>query len=194
MKIAVVSDTYTPDINGVANSLGFLVKGLREIGHEVEVIRAGLDGEDWTHGVRFWHLPGYWEIRVGLVSSRYLRRRWESGWCPEIVYIAIETPLGLAAMRAAKRLNIPMIGGFHTNFQKYLEDYGFRWLGRIVGRYQKWFHLQMAGTLVPSPCMQGKLNDEGYHRVDILGRGVNCSLFQPGKRSQNLRDQWGAST
>jgi len=187
--IEVVTDTYAPDINGVAFSLAKLCHGLRARGHRVEVIRPGRGGEG-EFPVPWWPLPGYWEIRVGAPLPGQLRRRWKKNR-PDIIYVAIETPLGFTAMRTARKLGIPVIGGFHTNFREYLDQYGMKGFARRVWSYQKWFHGQLARTLVPSPDARRRLMDAGFENVVVLGRGVDTGRFHPGRRDPALRREWG---
>ena len=190
--IEVVTDTYVPDVNGVALSLGRLCAGLRECGHRVEIIRSGKSNGESGATVLSWPLPGYWEIKVGAPWPGELRRRWQKNR-PDIVYVAIETPLGVSAVAAARRLGIPVVGGFHTNFCEYLQKYGADWVGKQVWRYQKWFHARLARTLVPSPDARDKLVRAGFSKVSVLGRGVATDLFTPARRSAALREEFGAS-
>ncbi len=191
LHIEVVTDTYVPDINGVAISLGRLCAGLRQRGHRVEIVRSGRAAGDFETSVMSWPLPGYWEIKVGAPWPGELRRRWRKDR-PDVVYVAIETPLGFSAVAAALRLGIPVVGGFHTNFNEYLQTYGVNWVGKQVWRYQKWFHDRLARTLVPSPDARDKLVRAGFCKVAVLGRGVDTDLFTPAKRSEALRREIGA--
>ena len=191
LRIEVVTDTFTPDINGVAISLGKLCAGLRQRGHQVEIVRSGRAASKFETSVLSWPLPGYWEIKVGAPWPGELRRRWQK--CrPDVVYVAIETPLGFSAVTTARRLGIPVIGGYHTNFCEYLHKYGLSWVGRQVWRYQKWFHSLLARTLVPSPDAHDKLMRAGFSRISVLGRGVDTDLFTPDRRSDKLRCDYGA--
>lgn len=189
--IEVVTDTYVPDVNGVANSLGRLCTGLRKRGHRVEIIRSGKAHGPGESTVFSWPLPGYWEVKVGAPWPGELRRRWQKNR-PDVIYVAIETPLGFSAVAAARRLGIPVVGGFHTNFREYLQKYGADFVGRQVWRYQKWFHDRLARTLVPSPDARDKLLQAGFSKVGVLGRGVDTALFNPAKRSDALREKFGA--
>lgn len=191
MRIGIVTDTYVPDINGVANTLGRFCEGLVERGHEVEVIRSGKAITDRETSVLSWPLPGYWEIKVGAPLPGQLCRRWKKDR-PDALYVAIETPLGFSAVRAAKKLGIPVVGGFHTNFHQYLDRYGVGWVGDMVWAYQKWFHRRMRATLVPSPDTRDALTREGFENLKVVGRGVDTELFRPTRRSQAFRDSAGA--
>ena len=190
LYIEVVTDTFVPDINGVAISLGRFCTGLRERGHRVEILRSGRAAGDFETSVFSWPLPGYWEIKVGAPWPGELRRRWQRDR-PDVVYVAIETPLGFSAVAAARRLGIPVVGGFHTNFCEYLQTYGVNWVGRQVWRYQKWYHDRLARTVVPSPDTRDKLVRAGFSNVAVIGRGVDTDLFTPAKRSEALRREIG---
>jgi glycosyltransferase involved in cell wall biosynthesis len=190
LRIEVVTDTFPPDINGVAMTLGRLCDGLRKSGHHVEVIRPGPSRKGYV-GLPWWPLPGYWEIRVGAPWPGQLLRRWKKHR-PDACYIAIESPLGFAAMRAANKLGIPAIGGFHTHFRQYLHRYGLPNIAEKVWSYQKWFHSKLALTLAPSPEARELLSSSGFANVAVLGRGVDCQLFHPSKRDDELRRSWGA--
>lgn len=188
--IEVVTDTYVPDINGVSFSLGRLCDGLRGRGHRVEIIRSGRSNGEHETTVLSWPLPGYWEIKVGAPWPGELRRRWRRNR-PDVIYVAIETPLGFSAVAAARKLGIPVVGGFHTNFREYLRNYRADWVGDQVWRYQKWFHGRLHRTLVPSPDAREKLVSAGFSNVSVLGRGVDTDLFSPVRRSEKLRSEYG---
>jgi glycosyltransferase involved in cell wall biosynthesis len=192
LRIEVVTDTYVPDINGVSFSLGHLCTGLRARGHQVEIIRSGRSHGGHESTVFSWPLPGYWEIKVGAPWPGELLRRWRKHR-PDVIYVAIETPLGFSAVAAARKLGIPVVGGFHTNFSEYLANYGVGWIGKQVWRYQKWFHERLARTLVPSPDARDKLVRSGFSKVSVLGRGVDTDLFNPQRRSRELRRSYGAA-
>ena len=191
MKIEMVTDTYAPDVNGVAMTLGRLAEGLRRRGHRVHVIHtaeAASPSESRAAAVR---LPGYKEVRVGLPKPFELRARWQRRR-PDVVYVATESPLGVSALKAAKALGIPVAAGFHTNFQDYMEHYRMGLLQPVAMAYLKRFHLRADCTLVPSSDIAGRLCEEGFENVQLLGRGVDVELFAPEKRCANLRGRWGA--
>ena len=191
LRVEVVTDTFVPDINGVALSLGRIAIGLRDLGHDVSIIRSGHPRGPCETGVPSWPLPGYWEIRVGAPWPGWFGRRWRAKK-PDVVYVAIESPLGWSAAAAARRLGIPVIGGYHTNFRQYLHRYGIGWFGESVWRYQKWFHNRLARTLAPSPESRDMLAAAGFAKAAVLGRGVDADLYQPSRRSPELRAEWGA--
>lgn len=196
LRITLVSETFPPEINGVANTLGRLSEGLRLRGHQVEVIRprqpsdSAAGPDDSLLLCRGWPLPGYPGLQWGEVSMHKLWRRWRRQR-PDVLYIATEGPLGLSALRAARRLGIAVVSGFHTNFPQYSGQYGLGLLARLLTHYLRWFHRRTAITLVPSASQRLELERRGFERLGLMARGVDASLFNPARRSQALREQWG---
>lgn len=196
LRITLVSETYPPEINGVANTLGWLSDGLRQRGHRVEIIRPRQAADTSTReGTDLllctgWGLPGYPGLQWGGVSMHKLWRRWRRQR-PDVLYIATEGPLGLSALRAARRLGIAVLSGFHTNFSQYSGLYGLGPLARLLTHYLRWFHRRTAATLVPSISQYLELERRGFERLALMARGVDACLFNPARRNQALREQWG---
>lgn len=196
LRIALISETFPPEINGVANTLGRLAAGLLRLGHQIQVVRPRQQCDGGRHSdaelvlTRGWPLPGYPGLQWGQSCLHKLLRHWK-GLRPDVLYIATEGPLGLAALRAARRLRIPVISGFHTNFQQYSAHYGFGPLMRLVTLYLRWFHNRTQQTLVPSASQSLELQRRGFERLAQLSRGVDSQLFQPGRRDDALRREWG---
>ncbi|MEO5713669.1 MAG: glycosyltransferase [Luteolibacter sp.] len=191
MKIDIVTDTFAPDVNGVAMTLGRLCDGMKRRGHRVHVIHTGefaKQGETVSASVA---LPGYKEVRVGLPEPFKLRARWLKKR-PDAIYVATESPLGKSALKAANALGIPVATGFHTNFHQYMEQYRLGGLQPVAMAYLKKFHQRADCTLTPSRDVMDRLLAEGFEKVHLLGRGVDTELYSPGKRSENLRSGWGA--
>ena len=196
LHIALVTETFAPEINGVANTLGHLCDGLRARNHRVQLIRPrqSADGNQRSSDdlmlCRGWPLPGYPGLQWGLTSTHRLTRR----WCqhpPDVVYIATEGPLGLCALRVARRLGITAVTGFHTNFQQYLRQHGLTLFTRALTHYLRGFHNRSAMTLVPSASQRVELERRHFERLELLPRGVDSQLFSPAKRQNALRQSWG---
>ncbi|PSS58270.1 glycosyltransferase family 1 protein [Pseudomonas sp. BBP2017] len=196
LHVTLISETFPPEINGVANTLGRLSEGLLQRGHRVELVRprqAGdpLGAEDERQLLcRGWPLPGYPGLQWGQVSMHKLIRRWRRQR-PDVLYIATEGPLGLSALRAARRLGIAVVSGFHTNFHQYSSEYGLGLLARLLTHYLRWFHRRTQTTLVPSISQHLELERRGFDNLTLMARGVDSQLFNPGRRNQALREQWG---
>lgn len=200
MKIALVTETYPPEINGVAMTLSHLVEGLALRGHRVAVIRPrqgrgdaartdGLHAELLTPGVP---IPGYPQLRAGLPMRGLLLRAWRADR-PDIVHIATEGPLGYAALSAAGRLGLPLASSFHTNFHSYSRHYGFGFLTRPALAYLRHFHNRTRITLSPTVELNDELTRSGFHGMRLLSRGVNTDVFTPSLRDETLRRSWGAA-
>lgn len=194
LHITLVTETFAPEINGVASTLEYLCEGLRRRGHRVDVVRprqaqdTGLTDDLML--CRGWPIPGYPGLQWGESSRRRLVRLWRSRR-PDVVYVATPGPLGLSALRAARLLGIAVVSGFHTNFQQYAAQSGLGLLTRVVTHYLRWFHNRTQMTLVPSHGQRLELQRRGFERLQLLARGVDAQLFHPARRSAELRQRWG---
>ncbi|MBI5786030.1 MAG: glycosyltransferase family 1 protein [Rhodocyclales bacterium] len=195
LHVALVTETYPPEVNGVALTLARLVGGLRERGHRVDLVRPRQSQDEQGGTDEFLipglPIPGYPGLRFGLPAHRKLRDRW-SLERPDIVHVATEGPLGAAAVGAARALGLPVSSGFHTNFRAYSRHYRLGWLRSLVGGHLRRFHNRTDLTLAPTANLVQELRAEGYRRVDVLARGVDTRLFNPDRRSEALRQSWGA--
>lgn len=197
MRIAIVTETWPPEINGVALTVQALALGLVAQGHAVELVRprqerdvaapAGPLEQVLTRGVG---LPRYPGLRVGLPARHSLRRRWRR-LRPDALYVATEGPLGLTALGAARRLGIPAVSGFHTRFDDFARHYGLGFLTPLVFAYLRRFHNRAQATLVPTRELATFLQANGVHDVCVLPRGVDARLFDPARRDGALRAHWG---
>ena len=195
LRVAMVTETYPPEVNGVARTVGLMADGLRARGHQVRLVRPRQNGHDHAGAgdllARGLAIPRYPQLKMGLPAGSTLSRAW-SQERPDVVHIATEGPLGWSALAAAQKLAIPVATDFHTNFQTYSRHYGFAWLARPVMAYLRNFHNRAQCTMVPTAEMAEQLGAAGYRDLRIVGRGVNPEVFSPQRRSQMLRARWGA--
>ena len=194
MRIAYVTETYPPELNGVSLTVERTVNHLRHRDHEVELIRPRQGAEaplDSAQELRTLGcpIPMYPDLRLGLAASGTLKGRFERTQ-PQLVHVATEGPLGWAALRAAQALGLPVSSDFRTNFHQYSRYYGFGWLSPVVQDYLRRFHNQTQRTFVPTRAMRSELAGSGFERLEVVGRGVDTDLFTPAKRSAQLRAQW----
>ena len=200
LHIAVVTETYPPEVNGVAMTLGRMVQGLLARGHRISLTRPRQGAQDvadsgmqlTTTLVRGLPIPGYAGLRFGLPATRLLRRQWRAER-PDVVQVVTEGPLGASAIAAARELGIPVISEFHTNFHAYSRHYGFGWLEGLVSAHLRRLHNRSQMTLVPSHQLGIDLMRRGYRGVRVVARGVDTALFNPARRSEALRASWGAA-
>ena len=197
LRIAVVTETYAPEVNGVALSAARFVEGLRRREHEVQLVRprqdqdrgdrAGTRKDILTHGVP---IPNYPGLRMGLPATRALVRLWSRNR-PDVVHVLTEGPLGWSAVSAARKLKLPVISDFRTNFHSYSRHYGMGWLGQPILAYLRKFHNRTLCTLVPTEAMRVELAARGFRDLRVVARGVDTVLFDPARRSDALRASWG---
>ena len=200
LQIAVVTETYLPEINGVAMTLGHFVAGLHRRAHEVQLVRPRQDSADRpNNGERFHEvlkrgipIPPYPSLKMGLPAKRALARLW-SVKRPDLVHIVTEGPLGWSALQAALRLKLPVCSDFHTDFHAYSRHYGMGWLKKPIAAYLRNFHDRTQCTMVPTEAMRDELSDLGYRDLKVVARGVDTQLFAPARRSETLRESWGAA-
>jgi glycosyltransferase involved in cell wall biosynthesis len=198
LRISVVTETYPPEVNGVARTVGLMVEALCERGHDVELVRprqrterarssGALLREQLVPG---FPIPFYRHLQIGVAPPRLLHKAWTE-WRPDVVQVVTEGPLGWAAVSAARRLGIPICSDFHTNFHSYSRHYGLGVFASIVSRYLRILHNRTECTLVPTAEMQAGLTALGFARAKVVGRGVDSWLFSPARRSERLRSTWG---
>ena len=190
MRIDIITDTFAPDINGVAMTLGRLSAGLIASGHRVTVICSG-DQSTSSTSIAAIPLPGYKEVRIGMPGPFKLRKRWLKKR-PDVIYVATESPLGVSAVSVASGLGIPVTTGFHTNFHEYMEQYKLKALQPAAMSYLRHIHSRAHATMAPSQEVVDMLQREGIKHAHLLGRGVDTQLFSPTRRDPSLRASWGA--
>ncbi len=205
LRIAVVTETYPPEVNGVARTIAKMVEGALQRGDTVSLVRprqasdvnvAARLGSDARHTgfsellVRGFPIPRYPGMQFGVPAIGRLKSHWRENR-PDVVQVVTEGPLGWAAVSAARALDIPVVSEYHTNFQSYSGHYGLGLLQRLISSYMRHLHNRSTCTLVPTSALAKQLQYEGYRRVQVVSRGVDTAIFAPGLRSEELRRQWG---
>src|SRR5574343_104831 len=200
LHLAIVSETWAPEVNGVDMTLGHLVAGLREAGHRVQVVRPRQAGEAASDsrgekpdelclpGLPF---PGYASLRLGLPAPRRLLAEWRHRR-PDWVHVVTEGPLGWSALWAARRLGIPVSSSFHTYFDRYCRHYRLTCLAPLLQRYLLSLHRRTALTFVPTAAVAEELATRGIQGIEVMGRGCDTAQFHPACRDETLRTHWGA--
>ena len=198
LRIAFVTETYPPEVNGVSMTVARVVDGLRARRHRVQLVRLRQNTDTWSHTdlgdevlMRGWPIPRYPDLKMGLPQTGVLFDLWSANR-PDLVHIATEGPLGWSALRAARRLGVPVSSDFRTNFHAYAQHYGISLLKRPVLAYLRYFHGRTACTMVPTESLRRELTEQGFRDLSVVARGVDTVRFNPAKRSADLRRQWGA--
>jgi len=194
MHYAIVTETWPPEVNGVALTVRSLEQGLRSRGHRVSLVRprqhAGQSAQIDETLVAGAGLPRYPGLKFGLPAMHRLLRLWRDTR-PDAIYVATEGPLGWSALRAARRLGIPAATGFHTRFDTYMRDYGVAFMQPVALRWMRHFHNSADCTLVPTRELQTFLHAQKFDNVVLLPRAVDTAFFDPARRDPALRAKWG---
>jgi len=199
MHIAMVTETYPPEVNGVARTVALMADGLRALGHSIQLVRPKQGEADTPQQAAGYEellcrgipIPRYAQLKMGLPAGRALDAAWRAHR-PDLVHVATEGPLGWSALGVARKLGLPVASDFHTNFHAYSRHYGVAWLSRPIAAVLRRFHNRCDCTLVPTDEMAEDLARLGFERLRVVGRGVNAQVFSPARRRPALRAQWGA--
>ncbi len=172
MRIALITDAWAPQINGVARTLNETVARLRADGHAVRVIA--------PHHFRALALPGEPDIRLAFCAGRPLGRLIDS-FAPDVLHVATEGPLGWAARRHARQRGLPLTSAVHTRFPDYLRARaGIP--AALTQSVLRRFHAAARRVLVPTPSLLAELQDAGFGNLALWPRGVDAARFRPGPR------------
>ncbi len=195
MRIAYVTETYPPEVNGVALTVARTVSWLRQRGHGVDLIRphqaheaAGAEASEWrTAGCP---LPMYADLRFGFATAGALRRRFDARGI-DLVHVATPGPLGWQALRAARARGLPVTSDFRTNFHQYCHYYHLGFVAPLALRVLRRLHNATDRTFVPTRALESELRESGFERLAVVGRGVDTARFAAAHRSRELRHDWG---
>jgi glycosyltransferase involved in cell wall biosynthesis len=194
MRIAIFSDTYTPEINGVARTLNRFIENLEKKGIEYRLFvpesRVSLPTVPQIE--RFMSLPlvFYSECRLALPNPTRIKETLDK-FNPTIIHITTPFNLGLFGLHYGKHNNIPMVASYHTHFDQYLDCYNLSFLKKWVWKYLQWFHQPFEKVYAPSESTKEKLLLKKIHsQIEIWGRGVDHILFSPTKRTNNIREKY----
>ena len=188
-----MTETFAPEINGVAMTLGRLVDGLIDRGFRVRVFRPRqapdqgprVNGHYTEHLLAGMPIPMYRDMHFGFPAGRRLRRCWRE--CrPDAVYVATEGPLGWSAVNTARQLHIPSLSGFHTNFHTYSRHYRLSLLEPLILAYLRALHRRTTCTLVPTGTLAAQLRERDFGCVEVLPRGVDTRLNRRVPRCRHI--------
>jgi len=196
MRVAIVTESFLPQVNGVTNSVLRVLEFLAQEGHQALVIAPESEGgpsEYAGHRVkRVPALPLQSLLPIGLpvaVPTRKLEYLID-GFAPDLLHLASPFALGAYSSRIARRLSIPTLSVYQTDLAGFAKHYGFtaahNTLRKIVGK----IHTNTSRTLAPSTAACADLRECGVENVHLWRRGVNTELFHPSKRSAQLRHSW----
>lgn len=193
MKIAIFTDTFPPDVNGVARILSHYTEYLEEKGIEYIVFAPNNKSSEpfSSHINRFMSFPFflYPECRLALPNFFKIKAKLKS-FQPDIIHIVTPFNIGICGLRFAKKYQVPVVGSYHTNFDQYLSYYDLQFLSKFFWKYMRWFYRHLQMTFVPSRNTLEQLRKMGFTRMDIWGSGVDCNLFHPNYNREILRKKY----
>jgi glycosyltransferase involved in cell wall biosynthesis len=175
MRIAIITDAWAPQVNGVVNTLKATRKCLRGKGHAVLMVT--------PENMRTFSCPTYPEIRLAYKPYDRIAAALD-GFDPDCIHIATEGPMGLAARRYCLNRGFDFTTAYHTRFPEYLHA-RLRLPLALTYRWLRWFHGPSKAVMVPTPRMQDTLELRGFRNVVPWSRGVDIDRFKPGPRDES---------
>ncbi|MEO7350639.1 MAG: glycosyltransferase family 1 protein [Marmoricola sp.] len=191
MRVAIVTESFLPHVNGVTNTVRHVAEHLLETGHEVLIIAPGPGPT--SHGrarvvrVRSLPLPGYRSFSLGLPDAAVERRIAE--FAPDVVHLASPIMLGAVGLRAARKLGIPTVAVYQTDIGAFARQYGVRALP-VIEKWVARIHRRSSRTLVPSTSSHAQLAALGVPNLHVWRRGVSLDLFGPRHRSEQVHHRF----
>ncbi|MFD2610979.1 glycosyltransferase family 4 protein [Paenibacillus gansuensis] len=184
MRIALFTDTFLPDVNGVAKTLGRWVKYLESRGIACKVFAPESPQNARTADVamveRFYSIPFllYPECRMAIPNPISLKHALKQ-FNPTFIHVATPFNLGLHGLHYAKKHRIPLAASYHTHFDQYLAYYKLQWMETVLWKYMLWFHQECRKIYVPSQTALTHLQSKGMKRLEVWGRGLDLTKFYP---------------
>lgn len=182
MRVAIVTESFPPVFNGVANSVVRVLETLKAEGHEAIVIAPTTPGK-YFNGFRTYRVPSLplFQFQLGLPNP--LVSKILDDFKPDVVHAASPVLLGAQAVAWADRNQVPAVAIFQTDIAAYTERYGFKLLRPLVDRAMANFHAGATINLAPTTEVRDYLIRLGLSNVDVWGRGVDLELFHPHRKN-----------
>lgn len=195
MRIVYFTDTYYPEVNGVANTLSRLHQYLDRNGIEHLFFApeyADEAAEKEIYRFRGFQIPFSPNSRLAVMMPFHaVIKKKVLEYKPDLIHIVTEFTMGQEGLRIAKETGIPVVMSYHTNIEQYLEFFHAKFLEKPIRNYFKRFHDYAKLNLCPSMQTFRQLAAQGYSNLDIWSRGVDTSLYSPDKRSGMWRKHFG---
>ncbi len=192
MKVAIFTDTYLPQINGVTKTLGRFVEYMEKNNIDYRVF-APVDGNKEYNDkiIRFFSFRFflYPECRVSLPNYFAMSKQLRN-FNPDIIHIVTPFNIGLCGLKYAKDYNVPLVSSYHTNIPEYLEYFNLKFLSNVSWDFFRWFHAHCQKNYCPSKVTMELLESKGINNLEIWGRGINTNKFTSKNRSQDFRKKY----
>ncbi|MBD0379847.1 glycosyltransferase family 4 protein [Paenibacillus sedimenti] len=195
MRVALFTDTFLPDVNGVAKTLGRWTRFLESKGAECKVFAPTSMTEsdhDPFRVERFYSIPFllYPECRLAIPNPLHIRKSLHA-FEPTIIHCATPFNLGLFGLYYARKHGTPFVASYHTHFDQYLSHYKIPWVEPTLWKYMQWFHQSCRKVYVPSVSTRQHLEAKGLRNLEIWSRGVDAERFHPDVNRQQVLASYG---
>ncbi|WP_040205163.1 glycosyltransferase family 4 protein [Neobacillus jeddahensis] len=195
MRIAIFTDTFYPDVNGVANTLKRLTQYLETQNIAFKIFAPEVPFQEYIseHIYRLKSLSFflYPECRLAFPNLSELKEELQR-FAPDLIHVATPFNIGLCGVYFSKKLTIPLVGSYHTNFDHYLQYYHLTFLSTIHWKYMHWFHRTCKKIFVPSPTTLQLLKQHGFTNLSLWPRGIDCQQFHPDYDQKAIKSQYGS--
>ncbi|RYD06132.1 hypothetical protein N752_06275 [Desulforamulus aquiferis] len=194
MRIAIFTDTFLPQINGVARTIGRLADTLTRNNIPCVVITP----ETKFQGQRNYELlvspglslPFYPECLLSIPNYTETFQKLNS-FKPDLIHVATEFSMGICGLKYASTTGLPIVSSYHTNFPQYLSYYKLEIIAILAWKYLRWFHNMCLKSYCPSKSTLKLLKQQGIKNLEIWGRGVDTELYNPAKFDFSFRKRFG---
>ncbi|MFC0562054.1 glycosyltransferase family 4 protein [Halalkalibacter alkalisediminis] len=194
VRVAIFTDTYAPEINGVAKTLERLTRYLAKNQMEFRVFAP--ETKATVPGVRqierFASIPFflYPQCRITLLNPLQINQTLEE-FQPTLIHVATPLNLGLCGLYYGKKHHIPMVASYHTHFDQYLNYYNALFFQHWLWKYMIWFHRPFEKVFVPSESTKSELLKRGVHEdIDLWKRGVDHGLYTPERKRSEIKQKY----
>ncbi|WP_018249526.1 glycosyltransferase family 4 protein [Orenia marismortui] len=195
MRIAIFTDTFLPQVNGVTKTLAKLKEYLEKEGIDYLIFAPDdpeADSLNFEKNIqrmlsfRFFLYP---ECRLSVPNYFKIKNKLNE-YQPDLIHIVTPFNLGLCGLKYATSYDIPLISSYHTNFTHYLDYYNLHFLEKPIWTFFRWFHSHSTINLCPSQSSLEELSDNGIKNLEIWDRGINSKLYSPQYRDEDLRESY----
>ncbi|SDZ29850.1 Glycosyltransferase involved in cell wall bisynthesis [Evansella caseinilytica] len=194
MKIALFTDTFVPQVNGVARTLSRLVRYFDSHNIQYKIFAPEyVDDKDvyseHIHYFTSFRFSPYPECRLAIPNVVKIRQQLQL-FSPDLIHIATPFNIGLCGLHYSLKYHVPFVASYHTNFDQYLHHYGLSFMSNWIWQYHHWFYRHCKRIYAPSRPTKRHLEEKGFQDVEIWSRGVDCDLFSPGKNTASFREKY----